>query len=67
MTDKQSEGGVGVRHHGGTGDLVKLLRKASRRAESLLEAALATGTGDAVVRLDEASQDLHRALIALES
>ena len=67
MTDEQLRSGSGVRHHGGTGDLVKLLRRASRRAESLLQAAMASGKGEAVVRLEEASQDLHRALIVLES
>ena len=67
MNDDQLLSSAGSRHHGGTGDLVKLLRRASRRAESLLQAAMATGKGDAVVRLDEASQDLHRALIAVES
>ncbi len=67
MTDRQTHSGPGPRRPDGTVELVIELRRASRRAEALLQDAMDSGGGDLVLRLDEASQGLHRALVALES
>lgn len=55
---------------GGEGDadgvnLVDVLRRASATIDSLWRAALRDGTGEAALKLGEASHGLHRALIAL--
>ena len=67
MRNHEFDSGPGLHHSEGTRDLVTLLRRASWRAEALLQTAKASGGGDLVLRLDEASQDVHRALVALES
>lgn len=46
-------------------NLVEVLRRASSTIDSLWRAALHDGTGEAALKLGEASQGVHRALIAL--
>ncbi|HET6965974.1 MAG TPA: hypothetical protein VFH58_14460 [Acidimicrobiales bacterium] len=49
----------------GGSNLVEVLRRASATIDSLWRAALREGTGEAALKLGEASHGLHRALIAL--
>lgn len=46
-------------------NLVDVLRRASTTIDTLWRAALRDGTGEAALKLGEASHGLHRALIAL--
>ncbi len=48
-------------------NVVEGLRRASATIDSLWRAALREGTGEAALKLGEASHGLHRALIALSS
>jgi hypothetical protein len=47
--------------------LVSILRDASRAVDGLWRAAMVDGSGEVAMKLGEASQGIHRALIALDS
>lgn len=55
----------GADQEDGGSNLVEVLRRASATIDSLWRAALRDGTGEAALKLGEASHGLHRALIAL--
>ena len=52
---------------GGGSGLLKLLGEATAVIDSMWRSALSDGTGQAALHLGEASQGLHRAMIALGS